>query len=144
MKQVFLAIIASVVLLGCSQDNFSSSPSFSDQNIQNSLKVEEAYKNHETDIQVRGSGTVTRMLSDDNKGSRHQRFILQLSSGGTILIVHNIDIAPKIETLQKGDKVVFYGEYVWNSKGGLVHWTHHDPNGKHLNGWLKYNGRKYD
>ena len=48
------------------------------------------------------------------------------------------------ETLQKDDEVVFYGEYVWNSKGGLVHWTHHDSSHGHLNGWLKHNGQKYD
>ncbi|MBW2208308.1 MAG: DUF3465 domain-containing protein [Deltaproteobacteria bacterium] len=81
---------------------------------------------------------------NDNQGSRHQRFILRLSSGQTLLVAHNIDLAPKISTLQKGDVVQFFGEYEWNSRGGVIHWTHHDPGGQHVAGWLKHNGRKYE
>jgi hypothetical protein len=39
--------------------------------------------------------------------------------------------------------VEFFGEYEWNAKGGVVHWTHHDPQGLHENGWLKHQGRLY-
>ena len=93
--------------------------------------------------QMCGSGNVIRLLSDDNKGSRHQRFIIKQSSGRTLLVAHNIDLAPKIYSLQKGDSVKFCGEYEYNSKGGVIHWTHHDPQGRHPGGWLEYNGRKY-
>jgi len=103
-----------------------------------------AYAVKSSDVQVGSSGVVVKMLPDDNLGSRHQRFILKLSSGQTILIAHNIDLAPKIETLRAGDSVEFYGEYEWNNKGGVVHWTHHDPAGRHQGGWLIHNGRKYD
>jgi hypothetical protein len=91
-----------------------------------------------------GSGTVIRLLSDDNKGSRHQRFIIKQSSGQTLLIAHNIDLAPKIHSLQKNGLVKFCGEYENNSKGGVVHWTHRDPKNRHADGWLEYNGRKYE
>lgn len=93
--------------------------------------------------QMCDSGKVTRVLSDDNKGSRHQRFILKLASGKTLLIAHNIDLAPKIHSLKKGDTVKFCGEYENNPQGGVVHWTHHDPKNKHVAGWLEHNGRKY-
>ena len=83
------------------------------------------------------------MLSDDNQGSRHQRFILELSSGLSLLVAHNIDLAPRIEGLQTGDTVSFYGEYEWNNQGGVMHWTHHDPAGRHADGWLKHQGRTY-
>jgi hypothetical protein len=86
---------------------------------------------------------VTRILADDLAGSRHQRFVVRLASGQTVLIAHNIDIAPRVAGLQKGDRVRFYGEYMWNEKGGMVHWTHHDPDGRHVAGWLKHNGRTY-
>lgn len=44
-----------------------------------------------------GEGVVDRALSDDNDGSRHQRFILRLASGQTLLIAHNIDISLRIQ-----------------------------------------------
>jgi hypothetical protein len=102
-----------------------------------------AFNTRTSNVQVEGQGTVTRLLADDLEGSRHQRFIVRLASGQTLLIAHNIDIAPRIDGLQKGDRVSFYGEYVWNEQGGMVHWTHHDPQGKHVAGWLKHNGRIY-
>jgi hypothetical protein len=40
--------------------------------------------------------------------------------------------------------ISFYGEYEWNNKGGVIHWTHHDPRGSHPDGWLLYDNRKYD
>jgi hypothetical protein len=90
-----------------------------------------------------GSGRVSRILSDDNIGSKHQRFILTLSSGQTILIAHNIDIAPRVPSLNNGDIIYFNGIYEKNFKGGVVHWTHHDPSGRHSAGWLKKNGHIY-
>jgi hypothetical protein len=109
----------------------------------NATSLNEAYKNHQNNVQVKGAGKVIRILSDDNQGSRHQKFILKLSSGNTILISHNIDLAPRVNSISKGDTVQFYGEYEWNNKGGVVHWTHRDPNGHHIGGWLKHNGSIY-
>ena len=43
----------------------------------------------------------------------------------------------------KGQLVEFYGEYEWNAKGGVVHWTHRDPEHRHVDGWIKHNGRTY-
>lgn len=93
--------------------------------------------------QVRGTGIVTRLLADDRDGSRHQRFILEVGAGRTLLIAHNIDLAPRIAGLKVGDTVEFFGEYEWNDKGGVIHWTHRDPNGRHPDGWLKHRGRTY-
>ena len=93
--------------------------------------------------QVQGSGGVVRILADDDVGSRHQRFILRTPSGRTLLVAHNIDLAPRVSGLSVGDTVEYSGEYVWNAKGGVVHWTHHDPSGRHVAGWLKHAGQIY-
>jgi len=92
-------------------------------------------------VQVQGSGTVVKILSDDTDGSRHQRFIVRLPSGHTVLIAHNIDLAGRVAPLNEGDAIDFSGEYLWNPKGGVVHWTHHDPDGRHQSGWIRHDGR---
>ncbi|MBJ7555547.1 DUF3465 domain-containing protein [Marinomonas spartinae] len=106
-------------------------------------RLQQAFELHQSDLQVEGTGRVVRILKDDTKGIKHQRFILKLPSGQTLLVAHNIDLAPKIMDLKKGDTVEFYGEYEWNRKGGVLHWTHRDPHHRHVDGWLKHNGRTY-
>lgn len=103
-----------------------------------------AFRQHRSDLQVRGEGVVSRVLPDDREGRRHQRFILRLPDGLSVLVAHNIDLAPPIPSLEKGDRVAFFGEYEWNAKGGVIHWTHHDPGGRHPDGWIKHRGRTYE
>ena len=84
--------------------------------------IGEAYQQHASNVQVSG---------------------LRLPTGQTLLVAHNIDLASRIGALREGDRVEFNGEYEWNSQGGVVHWTHHDPQGLHEAGWLKHNGTTY-
>ena len=105
--------------------------------------IARAFANGASDVQVEGGGKVIRVLADDLDGSRHQRFIVELTSGQTLLISHNIDIAPRIDRLMIGDSVRFNGEYVWNEKGGVIHWTHHDPQARHVTGWVIHDGKTY-
>jgi hypothetical protein len=106
--------------------------------------VELAFREHRSNVQVAGSGTVERILRDDTSGLPHQRFIVRLASGQTVLVEHNVDVAPRIDNIQTGDAVNFFGEYIWNDQGGLIHWTHHDPAGRHVGGWVEVNGKRYD
>ncbi|KUO26554.1 hypothetical protein AVO47_18050 [Vibrio cholerae] len=107
----------------------------------NDAVLQQAYQSQQSDLQVQGFGQVVKVLPDDNDGSKHQKFILKLNSGQTLLVAHNIDLAPRIPNLKVGDSVEFYGEYEWNKKGGVLHWTHKDPQNRHAHGWLKHNGR---
>ncbi len=143
MKKISIVL---VLLLGISaylQNPSLTSHSVDSQASSNNQSVSRAFNSHLSNIQVLGSGQVSRILRDDNQGRRHQKFILHLPSGQSLLIAHNIDLAPRIKDLKKGDSIEFYGEYEWNSKGGIVHWTHHDPSGRHIDGWLKHNSRMY-
>ena len=96
-----------------------------------------------SDAQVQDNGKVVKILADDNRGSRHQKFLVRIASGQTLLFAHNIDLAPRIDDIQVGDFISFRGEYVYNPKGGVVHWTHLDPQGRHYGGWIKHNGNTY-
>ena len=104
----------------------------------------QAFADRAADVQVEGRGTVVRILTDDTDGSRHQRFILRLTSGQTLLVAHNIDVAPRVEDLKEGDTVAFRGVYEWSEEGGTIHWTHRDPGGGHSPGWLRHAGRTYE
>jgi hypothetical protein len=105
--------------------------------------VERLYRAHRSGGVVEEAGVVSRVLPDDLEGSKHQRFIVRLDSGHTLLVSHNIDLAPRVSHLKPGDEVEFRGQYEWNERGGLVHWTHHDPEGKRRGGWLRHAGRTY-
>ena len=140
---VLIAILAAIALYGFIHHvpSFISHPT--GENAGHGRSIDTAYEKRLQNVQVTGSGTVIHILPDDTRGRRHQRFILRLPSGLTVLVVHNIDLAPKIKDLKVGDTVEFSGEYTWNPKGGIVHWTHRDPGGRHPGGWLKHNGRVY-
>ena len=90
-----------------------------------------------------GTGVVTRILSDDNKGSRHQRFIVAISNSQTLLVAHNIDLAPRVAPIDIGDTIIFQGMYETNHRGGVIHWTHHDPQGRRRGGWLEREGKRF-
>ena len=103
-----------------------------------------AYQNKQSQVWVAGSGIVKKLLADDNKGARHQKFLVKINAQQTLLFAHNIDLAPRIDDLQVGDTVEFKGEYVYNPKGGVMHWTHHDPKGDLHGGWIKHHGKTYE
>ncbi len=105
--------------------------------------VQTLYAEHASRVQVEDTGKVTKVLADDNQGVRHQRFLVKVASGQTLLFAHNIDIARRVDNLKVNDNLEFRGEYIWNEKGGIVHWTHHDPQGHHHDGWIKHNGSTY-
>ena len=79
---------------------------------------------------------MVRLLPDDREGSPHQRFLLRVAGGTTVLVAPNVDLAPRI-SLAPGDSVELRGEYEWNAKGGVIHWTHPDPGGRHEDGWIR-------
>ena len=113
----------------------------------NNAAINQAYqaKNPSVKRQVLGCGTVIKVLKDDNEGSRHQKFLVKIDNypNITVLIAHNIDLAPRIEGIQAKKPIRFYGEYIYNNKGGVVHWTHRDPASRHQDGWLEYQGQQY-
>ena len=78
-----------------------------------------AYAKADTGRWIEDSGLVLRLLPDDDDGSRHQRFVIKLRGGQTLLVAHNTEVAERIP-VGLGDRVHFRGMYDWNDLGGLV------------------------
>ena len=139
----FFPLVVFLLALYVGWEQFDLPDDFSGLTEQSDTVLARAFKEHKNGVQVEGSGVIIKILPDDNYGSRHQRFILRLHSRQTLVVAHNIDLAPRLSSPKEGDVVSFNGEYEWNSKGGVVHWTHRDPRGRHVAGWLKHNGQMY-
>ncbi|MGN8025143.1 DUF3465 domain-containing protein [Microbacterium sp. 22242] len=150
---VAICALAAIAVLGSAQQWFGTvtdppatvgtAPASGSASGSSADPVRALFDGRRSGVEVQGRGVVSRILSDDDQGSRHQRFLLTTPGGVTILIAHNIDIAPRLDGLSVGDTVEFLGDYEWSEKGGTVHWTHHDPSGQHQRGWLQWNGRTY-
>lgn len=146
-----ILLVAAVLLAGYSW--FSSRHSVTPGKASNPIQIQSpdksdsavanAFANRLSNVQVSGEGVVIKLLPDDRSGSRHQRFIVRLVSGQTLLVAHNIDLAQRVIGLGEGDSVMFRGEYEWSAKGGILHWTHRDPDGSHPAGWIRHHGRTY-
>lgn len=104
--------------------------------------VLEAFEEGRSGFMAEVTGTVQSILADDEEGSRHQRFILELQGGHTLLVSHNIDLAPRAP-IRRGGTVTVRGQYEWNDRGGVLHWTHHDPQGRRPGGWIEVGGERY-
>ena len=127
-------IVAVALLAGCGSTSQSGDAA-----------IVSDFQNHQSYVEVTADGTVVRVLSDQTGPSGvHERFIVQLSSRGiTVLVEHNVSIGVRVPVAE-GDRVIVHGEYVWNSQGGLIHFTHHDPQGTHEAGYIQDNGQIYD
>jgi hypothetical protein len=101
------------------------------------------YAQQQSDTMVEFEARVDRVLSDDNVDSRHQRFILKLDNGHTVLVAHNIDLAARVP-VREWDLVKVRGEYEYNPQGGVVHWTHRDPGMGIKHGWIEHQGQRYE
>lgn len=148
IKKSIFTLFLVLMLQGCGGDLIEEVPNVIHEETQEEISSNDqvfltAFQNEESGLQVNGEGTVIVLLETDTSGTQHQKFIIELTSGQTLLVSHNIDLAPMIDSLKIGDAIEFYGVYEWNNEGGLIHWTHIDPSGEHINGWLFHGGLFY-
>jgi len=106
------------------------------------MTVEEAFEKKISDVPLTIEGKATEILEDDTDLTPHQRFIVQIPSGHTVLVSHNLERAYRVP-VKVGDEVEVHGTYKWNELGGIIHKTHHDDRGEHEDGWLNYAGKRH-
>lgn len=110
--------------------------------VQDDSQILQAEQSHAINIEVTGKATVKRILQDDNEPPRHERFVIELSNGATVLVAHNIDEAGKVPVVI-GSRVIIHGVYIWKESGGVIHWTHHSNSPRHEGGWIECDGKRY-
>ncbi len=141
MRKLISIVILIVIVLG--QQLFQNTSDTELTANEGADTLAEAFDKRLNDTWVEAGGQVVRLLPDDNIDSRHQRFIIETSQGQSILIAHNIDLAPRVP-VGMGDKILLKGVYEWNERGGVIHWTHHDPRGQEPGGFISHQGNKYE
>jgi len=109
--------------------------------------VYDAWRAGRSHIEVTASGSVARVLGQrQGPSGDHEGFLVHLRGadghGLTVRVEDNVDITGPL-TLKDGDDVVVRGEYIYDPRGGLIHYTHHDPRGRHVPGYVRVNGRLY-
>jgi Protein of unknown function (DUF3465) len=105
-----------------------------------------AYQSGRSHAEVVAGGTVTRVLgTKPGVSSAHEGFLMRLNSNCdvTIRVEANVDFTGQFP-LQTGDAVVVKGEYEYYARGGVIHWTHRDPRGRHEGGYIQTGGKTYD
>jgi len=105
-------------------------------------EVLEAQDKKKKKVEVSFSARVRKLLPDDTKGLPHQQFLLLLDNGSTVKVAHDTKYAPRVP-INEGDMLTIKGEYIWNRKGGVLHWTHHSDTPRHEGGYIDYNGQRY-
>ncbi|HEV2261338.1 MAG TPA: DUF3465 domain-containing protein [Candidatus Rubrimentiphilum sp.] len=91
-------------------------------------------------VEVTASGTVARLLGTTvTRSGTHEAFLLQ-TGGMNVRIENNTSITGPIP-LTRGERVSLQGQYECND--GVIHWTHRDPRGRHMWGYIEAGGKIY-
>ena len=136
-KSVFLTFLLATALAGC------GGTAADDRN----AAVYDAWRQQHSFVEVTASGSVASVLGTQHGPSgTHEGFLLHLrGSGGhglTVRVEDNVDITGPIP-LAPGDDVEVRGEYIYDAGGGLIHYTHNDPQGRHPGGYVRAEGRTF-
>ncbi len=90
--------------------------------------------------EVQGGATVVRLLGmRQGESGTHEAFLVRMQ-GRIVRIEDNVDITGPIP-LHRGEHVELRGQYECDD--GVIHWTHRDPGGRHMPGFIEADGRRY-
>ena len=125
-----MAILAAICLTGCA----ASSATLAD-----AQRICSSGASH---VEVHINGRITRYLGTHNSTSgEHEGFlVMPIGSQTSLMVEDNVNLTGFIP-LRRGDSVELQGQYECND--GVIHWTHHDPSGRHVAGYVIINGRRF-
>jgi Protein of unknown function (DUF3465) len=104
------------------------------------------YASGSSDAEVVAQGTVLGVLGTRNGPSgNHEGFLLKLTQQCDLMlrVETNVDITGPVP-LRAGQTVTVKGQFEDDASGGVIHWTHHDPSGRHVAGYVLADGKYYE
>ena len=105
-----------------------------------------AYTSGTSHVEVTAEGTVVREFGvRAGRASPHEGFLMRLSSDCSLVVrvEANVDFTGTF-ALRRGQTVDVRGEYEYYPLGGVIHWTHRDPRGRHEGGFISVDGKTYN
>jgi hypothetical protein len=102
-----------------------------------------AWQQRLSGVQLSLEGKISRVFSSMETEAGQQKFSLQLAQGQVVTVIHDVRLGSAIEDLAEGEIIEVFGEYQWAPDGGVIHWTHRDPEGNRQAGWVRYKDRLY-
>ena len=105
--------------------------------------VQDAFRDHQSGMMVEVTGNVVRILRDDKDDRRNQKFIIRLTNGQSLLVIHD-QVAGERVPVAINDSVLVRGKYQWSETGGTLIFTRRDHSLHRLHGWIEHQGRRYD
>jgi hypothetical protein len=135
LDRSFVALAATLVACAPTTDDSSNGA------------VYEAWREERSRVEVTAHGAVARILGERGGPSGpHLGLLLHLSGGEgrglTVRVEDNLDLTGPI-ALREGEAITVRGEYIYDPRGGLIHYTHRDPRGRHEAGYVEVDGRIY-
>ena len=105
-----------------------------------------AFRDARSHVEIVADGHVTAVLGvAPGRVSPHEGFLMRVGSGCDVVVrvEANTDFTGEFP-LTRGEPVVVKGEYEYYPRGGVVHWTHRDPRGRHDGGYIEIDGHRYE
>ena len=105
-----------------------------------------AYADGRSHVEVQTRGTVVRVLGDRvGPSGEHVGFLIRADDlpRRLVRVEVNEDLTGPV-AVRAGEPVTLRGEYAYDSRGGVIHWTHHDPRHRHPDGFVLIGGHRYE
>ena len=142
MRTTRTAAWAALCVLGCALASCSLGGIHADN-----AGALDAIANGRSGSEVTIEGKVVKVLeTHGGMLGLHERFVVAVRAGKgeqDLLVADNISVG-RAAPVRPGDDVTVKGELALDPSGPVIHWTHHDPRGRHESGFVRDNGVLYD
>jgi hypothetical protein len=111
------------------------------QNLQSAIPACRSHPQGHVEVYIPDARVVRVLGERAGRSGYHEGFLIATASGtDTFKVEDNTDITGPIP-LRRGDAISLLGQFECDDY--VIHWTHHDPRGRHPAGYIEVNGTRY-